>query len=46
MTSDQDSSLNDYDGHTNFEELTPEQKLNWLASLVILGTMSKKIPRD
>ena len=31
------SKLNagDFDGHTCFKELTPEQKLDWLAEMVV-----------
>jgi hypothetical protein len=33
----------DYDGHVDFSKLSPAQKLQWLASIVILAKNSKKI---
>ncbi len=31
-------SPTDFDGHTEFATLTPEQKLNWLASIAELAS--------
>ena len=31
----------DFDGHTCFKELTPEQRLDWLAELVVFVYESK-----
>jgi len=39
----QPSDVNPYDGHVDFKSLTPEQKLAWLASIVILAKMSRKV---
>jgi hypothetical protein len=33
---------NEYDGHFDFRSLSAEQKLQWLAAIVMLAKMSKK----
>jgi hypothetical protein len=36
----------DFDGHTCFKELTPEQRLDWLAELVVFVYEAKKFKKD
>lgn len=32
----------DFDGHTDFQKLTPKQKLEWLSELIHFTHMAKK----
>ncbi len=46
MTDDSNKSIPidpNYDGHIEFRKLSADDKLKWLASIVILATTSKKI---
>lgn len=36
----------DFDGHTDFQKLTPKQKLEWLSELIVFKHLADQVKKE